>query len=672
MAINAAMLPTGKVLWYAYPQNPSAAPGNPDSPNTAQGWLWDPAKGSASDAFNRVDPPLWLDPADGNLKPANIWCSGTSFLSDGRVLVTGGNLAYQRGSVYFKGLNKVYTFNPFNETWTEQPDMSDGRWYPSQNLMADGRTVILDGIDSSGGGPNLNVEIFTPSADLDGRGTISVLGQRGGSGPPTGGLYPHLFSMPSGRVMVAGPWGTDTWFLKPPGPSDLFQWDDYPDTSDYRRWDTAVLMPGGPDGSTRVMQLGGSPTLGSTDDAIATTEIFDESNVGLGWHAGKSMNVGRGHHNTVLLPDGSMVTVGGGYGYRAVNGNWAAGNEHKQVELWDPATGEWRLGPAQAENRAYHSTALLLPDGRVVSAGDDFHDSTNSDTAEIYEPPYLFKGPRPTITAGPNNVRYGTNVDVATPDGNVTGAALIAPGATTHANDMNQRYISLRVTQRPGGVTLTAPASPEIATPGYYMLFLLNDQGVPSVARFVRLGFTSDPPAPAAALPSLPVVNPACIGARAAVNGRTLGPARLGRTRKRQRLILENFERRTDRNLDRYCVMGGGAFDVGYPTAELLSRALRRTKRRSLRGRVVLILTSSRRFSLNGIRPGDRARAARRRLRGERRFQVGGTLWYVATHDGSRTLVKTRAGKVLALGLADPLLTDSRAKTARFLRSWRR
>ena len=258
-----------------------------------------------------------------------------------------------------------------------------------------------------------------------------------------------------------------------------------------------------------------------------------------------------------------------------------------------------------------------------------------------------------------------------TPNTNVTGAALIAPGATTHANDMNQRYISLRVTQRPGGVTLTAPASPQIATPGYYMLFLLNDQGVPSVARFIRLGFTSDPP-PAPTMPSGGVVNPACINARAAVKGRTLGPARLRRTRRQQRLVLENFERRTDRNLDRYCVRGGGEFDVGYPTTQLLSRTLRRSKRRSLQGRVVLTLSSSRRFSLNGIRPGDSARAARRRLRGERRFRVGRILWYVATHDGSRALVKTRAGKVLALGLGDPLLTDSRVKTARFLRSWQR
>ena len=88
MAINAAMLPTGKVLWYSYPANPNLIAAGPDAPNTAQAWLWDPVTGHTK----RVDPPLWLDPRDGVMKPANIWCSGTSFLIDGRVVVAGGNL----------------------------------------------------------------------------------------------------------------------------------------------------------------------------------------------------------------------------------------------------------------------------------------------------------------------------------------------------------------------------------------------------------------------------------------------------------------------------------------------------------------------------------------------------------------------------------------------------
>jgi Galactose oxidase-like, Early set domain len=183
---------------------------------------------------------------------------------------------------------------------------------------------------------------------------------------------------------------------------------------------------------------------------------------------------------------------------------WEADEAQKQVELWDPATGQWRLGPPQAENRAYHSIAMLLPDGRVISAGDDVHGGTDRDTAEIYEPPYLFKGARPTITWAPGAVRTGTSFEVDTPDANITRATLIAPSAVTHAADMNERSLSLSVSQRAGGVTLTAPASAAIAPDGYYMLFLLTDQGVPSVAKWVRLSVDGLP----SALPEQPRPGP--------------------------------------------------------------------------------------------------------------------------------------------------------------------
>ena len=516
MGIHAAMLPTGKVMWFSYPQNPSRGAGSGTAPNTAQAWLWDPATG----ATKRVDPPLWRDPADGVLKPANIWCAGQTFTADGRLVVFGGNLAFSNGSVAYKGLDKVYTFNPWSETWAEQPDMGQGRWYPTGVRMADGRIAIMSGLDDTGGNftRNPEVELFTPSADLNGRGTITPLGHLGGANePPLGGLYPHMFAMPSGRVMVAGPFPEDTWFLRPPGPGNVFGWDPIPNMPRDRVWGTAVLMPGGTGGSTEVMQLGGAaPGTGpGSETAVNTTETLDEASAGSGWAATPSMNVGRGHHNTVLLPDGSMVTVGGGVGARGGD-QWVGDPEQRQVELWNPLTGNWTLGPSQAETRAYHSTALLLPDGRVISAGDDVNgapgvDGTKTDTAEIYEPPYLFKGSRPTISSAPPMERVGDSFTVYTPDTNITRATLVAPGATTHANDMNQRYIPLTVAQSPGGVTLTAPASADIATPGYYMLFLLNDQGVPSVAKFMRLGYASEaapPPTPLPVVPSPGAENP--------------------------------------------------------------------------------------------------------------------------------------------------------------------
>ncbi|HEX7060006.1 MAG TPA: galactose oxidase-like domain-containing protein, partial [Solirubrobacterales bacterium] len=440
------------------------------------------------------------DPVDGQMKPANIWCSGQSMLADGRVLVTGGNLSYDGSGLDFKGLNKVYTFNPWNETWTEQPDMRHGRWYPSQTTLPDGRAVILSGFDETGGGyssTNKDIEIFTPSPDLDGRGTITLLGERAQAGtPPDGGLYPHTFVMPSGRVLIAGPDPNDSWFLRDPGPTNTFAWDNFLGTAGQHLWGTAVLLPDGPAGSTKVEEIGGS-NLVKSPAALATSEIIDENNLGAGWQPGPSLNIARSHHNTVLLPDGSMVTVGGGVGRRDPEGQWAADPEQRQVELYDPSTNSWRLGAAQAEARAYHSTAVLLPDGRVISAGDDYNGGIDKDTAEIYEPPYLFKGPRPTVTSAPGSISLGQSFSVATPDTDIAKAVLVAPGATTHANDMNQRLVPLSFTERTGAVDLLAPANGWIAPPGYYMLFLVNDAGVPSIARWVRLVPGASPPAPA-------------------------------------------------------------------------------------------------------------------------------------------------------------------------------
>jgi hypothetical protein len=509
MAIHAAVLPTGKVLWFAYPKNPNPRKngGDLNAANTSQAWLWDPATGQNK----RVDPPLWRDPADGQLKPANIWCGGQAFTADGRVVVVGGNLQYSPPAPSFKGLNKVYTFNPFNETWTEQPDMRHGRWYPTIVRLPDGRMPILSGWDERGNSPpayDTDVEVFTPSADLNGRGTVTYIGAR----PQIGGLYPHMFVMPSGRALVAGPFPEDTWMMNSPGASS-FGWSNYPNLQRDRLWGSAVLLPGGAGGSTKVMGLGGSapPSITSTttDIAVGTTEVFDEATSSAGFKPASSMNVGRGHLNTVLLPDGSMVTVGGGVGIR--NGDqWEGDEAQKQVELWSPSTARWTLGPSQAEKRTYHSVAMLLPDGRVISAGDDFNGGYDKDTAEIYEPPYLFKGGRPSISWAPGAVRTGATFEVDTADTNIARATLIAPSAVTHANDMNQRALQLPVARRAGGVTVTAPTTAAAAPPGYYMLFLVNDQGVPSVAKFVRLSVDGaasalpEEPRPGSTVPTAP------------------------------------------------------------------------------------------------------------------------------------------------------------------------
>jgi hypothetical protein len=468
VAVHAVMLATGKVLYFT-------------GPSIGHAYLLDPV----THTTENVDPPS----LPGQSTPANIFCAGQSLLADGRVLIVGGTLDFR------VGLKTIFTFDPFTKTWTRHPDMRHGRWYPSQVLLADGRTAVLDGLDERGQPyTNPDLGVYDPASD-----SVDLAAERGTPGqPPTGGLYPHLFLMPSGRVLVAGPQRQDSWFFESRA-GDAFSWEDAPDLATRRTWASGVLMPGGTEGSSRVELIGGADYEALLDSGtstpLASTEIFDEQNPGAGWTAGPSLNVARAHQNTVLLPDGSMATVGGGYGI--LSGDRRTGDPalHRQIELYDRASDSWRLGPPEDELRTYHSTALLLPDARVLSAGDDVNGGSTSDTGEIYEPPYLFKGPRPTIESAPSTIGHGSTFTVRTPD-HVAKAVLIAPGAVTHANDMNQRYIPLNLSQRADGkgVDLVAPASPNVAPPGYYMLFLLSDDGVPSVAKFVRLTI---PPKPA-------------------------------------------------------------------------------------------------------------------------------------------------------------------------------
>jgi hypothetical protein len=516
VAINATLLRTGRVLIFAYPWRPGRP--DPDNPGQtlpdsgeANAYVFDPASGSS----RRIDPPI--NPDTG--KPAVIFCAGTSTLPDGRVLVTGGDVGDPTASPN-RGLNTIFLFDPASETWQTGPRMRQGRWYPTQLELPDGRTVIMAGLPEIGDPDedqkaNGDVEIFSPNGDLQRLKNFRIDGKPGH--PPLIGQYPHMWWMPSGHALIAGPRKSDSWLFDPPtrgaDDADWTPLNDLPGI--HREWAAGALLPGtAAAGSPKAMLFGGADRddrdtggAGKVFPAVASTIIYDDETGS--WSAGPAMSTPRAFANSVLLPDGKIAVVGGGLGD---NGNvelyrWQYAEPQKRIDLYDPAANTFTFGNAQAEARTYHSTALLLPDGRVMSAGDDINGPTGpdsgvrTDTAELWSPPYLFNpdgspASRPALTSAPMAVNYGKPFVAGTPD-DVAGAVLVAPGADTHANDMSQRLVRLAPPQKvPGGVNLVAPGSANLAPPGYYMLFLLNAHGTPSTAQFISIGTDAPPPVP--------------------------------------------------------------------------------------------------------------------------------------------------------------------------------
>ena len=176
------------------------------------------------------------------------------------------------------------------------------------------------------------------------------------------------------------------------------------------------------------------------------------------------------------------------------------------ADLYDPVAGTWSSAGTCAYPRLYHSTALLLPDATVVSAGSNPVRGTYEQHIEIYSPAYLFTtdgngntiaATRPTITSSPTNIGYAGSFQVQTPNAaNISSVVLIRAGSTTHAFDMDQRLVGLTFTVGSGVLTVTGPPNANIAPPGYYMLFLVNSAGVPSIANFVQVSSnpTDQPP----------------------------------------------------------------------------------------------------------------------------------------------------------------------------------
>jgi hypothetical protein len=238
------------------------------------------------------------------------------------------------------------------------------------------------------------------------------------------------------------------------------------------------------------------------------------------------MAFGRRQHNLTLLADGSVLATGGNStGASLIDMNGGVYN----AERWDPATGQWATLAAQAVTRQYHSTALLLPDGRVLSSGGGICGTCDqvgylAKNAEIFTPPYLFKkdgsgelAPRPEVTQAPGTVSHGASFQIATPNAaSIQKVGLMRLGSQTHSVEMEQRYLPLSFTAGDGALTASVPANVHTAVPGVYMLFVVDSAGVPSVARMVNLDSAAPPPPPP---PPPPANTPPTVSLTSPANG---------------------------------------------------------------------------------------------------------------------------------------------------------
>jgi hypothetical protein len=414
--------------------------------------------------FNGLPAAYVFNPGSGTgqlaTPPDNVFCAGQTLLSDGTVIFAGGLLKPAPAAA--AGIRAIDTFDPGTRTWTKRPNMANGRWYPTTTRMSDGTILIDAGRSQKATVMNYQVELYNSGPPA----TVALFGPSEVLQP-----YPHQYVLPNGKMVATD--NTRTVLFNPATTS----WTALASHISTQGRPGGVLLPAGPGGSTRIMLFGGQ--VPASSKALANTEVFDTANPGAGWVARAPIPQARNNMNTVLLPDGTILAVGGNS-----SGDYAS--PQRQALLYDPAANTWTALASQVWPRGYHSTAVLLPDGRVLSAGDT-SGSPGDHTVEIYSPPYLFKGARPSITSAPSSVGYGAQFNIST-SGPVSRAVLMSPGATTHNDDMNQRHIELAITQNGGGVTATAPANANLAAPGYYMLFVLDANGIPSTASWVHVG----------------------------------------------------------------------------------------------------------------------------------------------------------------------------------------
>lgn len=449
IAIHAVMTPQGKI--FTWGTNRAGVQGAQFMYD-----LWDPVTGTTASSHNTLPNTLGVD----------SFCSAAIMLPEsGDILMSGGD-ARPQGFVN-SGINSAPIFDTGNNSLSSAPDMNFARWYPTSIALPNGEIMLSGGRDGQNR-PVVTPEIYSPSSNS----WRSLLGIQTTN---YGYWYPRLWVTPNGRVF--GMQDRKMYFMNPNGIGSLQDAGTLPAVS-FGNTSTAVMYQPG-----KILQVSGYGSNAVANGAIVvdvngTNPVVRETS--------RPIQAGRRWANSVVLPDGKVALLGGSQVANTLQGI------SLKPEIWDPATEQWSLMSTSLRPRLYHSTAMLLKDGRVLVAGGGAPGPEVNTNAEIFSPPYLFNSTgaaaRPTINNAPDEAPYGAAVAIAHPAVNqISRVTLVKTGAVTHSFNMEQRFIELEFTDTAFGVRADIPSSANIATPGHYLMFLINNQGVPSEGHIIRI-----------------------------------------------------------------------------------------------------------------------------------------------------------------------------------------
>ena len=490
VAVHMAMLRTGKVLLFS----------------AVHAKEWDIDDGESA-LFDPADPHDTMEP---KIK-RNLFCCGHSILPDGRLFVAGGQNTAQiwwQYALSYLGLlrgadHDLHIFDPDTEEWTKlDVEMPDARWYPTCATLPDGRVIITSGLKVGVIPTKVNetVEYYDPVSNSLSKQKPFWEGI---------GVYPFVHVLPGDYLFVHSEqttrlfnWKTETWFEKE------FKIN-HQGTRTYRGQGSCVVLPIDQNGRdvyeqdrVRIMVMGGSSSLTPDEEtpAVPHVEIFEfypDDPAKSGWVHGAPLNCNRFMSDSIILPDGCVLICSGAKAGQADHNKDSA----NEAQLYFPETGEWADMMHAGVDRLYHATAALLPDGRVMTGGSTGHDwppSNNEFRLEIFTPPNLLRvdsdgneveRERPVIGSAPPELKYGESITIDTPNASqIRSAALIRPSTTTHTINMDQRCVRLEITNRTENqLTLAGPIDGSVAPPTSYMLFIVDENGTPSISKFVKV-----------------------------------------------------------------------------------------------------------------------------------------------------------------------------------------